>query len=95
MNVKKTLLIVMALTLPVLLGLRVAQVHRYRQLVAGIEELDDEQREWLERNKRLLAGIAVFSSPRRIEELARERLELTDEDKGPWARIEFGDGDGR
>jgi cell division protein FtsL len=89
---KRVLIIVLALTIPAMLCLRVWQVYRYQRLVSRLEELDSEQREWLERNKKLLAAIAVLRSPARIERLATGRLGLTDEDKAPEIRLEFGTG---
>ena len=38
--------------------------------------MEASQNEWLERNKKILAGISLFSSPERIENLAVENLEL-------------------
>ena len=64
---KKIVVLLLAATVPLLMGLRVWQVQRTQALLSKIETMDREQREWLERNKRLLSAIAVFRSPARIE----------------------------
>jgi cell division protein FtsL len=87
---KRVLLIFLVLTIPAMLCLRVWQVYRYQSLLSRLEELDREQRDWLERNKKLLAAISVLRSPSRIEQLANGRLGLTDEEKTPEIRLEFG-----
>ncbi len=86
---KKVLLLLFAATVPALLGLKIWQVHRTQTLLSRIETLDQQQREWLEKNKRLLSAIAVFRSPARIERLARERLGL-EPGVEPDLRIELG-----
>lgn len=88
---KRILVLVFAATVPLFLGLKVWQVQRTQALLASLETMDREQREWLERNKRLLSAIAVFSSPARVEKLARERLGL-ESGVEPDLRIELGGG---
>jgi hypothetical protein len=88
-TLKRLLILGLIITVPAILSLKVWQVRRYQSLLNEIGDLEDAQRDWLERNKKLLTGIAVFRSPLRIEELARERLELTKEGKEPELRIEF------
>ena len=72
-----------ALTLPVFIFLNVWQVFHHRQVRSEIASLETEQREWLENNKRVLAGITVLSSPERIDKLARD-LSL---EKDPRERV--------
>jgi hypothetical protein len=73
---------------PVLLFLNVRQVFVYDTVKEDVETLEESQREWLERNKRMIAGIAVLRSPERVEELAREELEIKKLDKRKLLRIE-------
>lgn len=73
---KRILVLLLAATVPALLGLKIWQVQRTQALLTKIETMDQQQREWLEKNKRLLSAIAVFRSPARIEKLAREKLGL-------------------
>ena len=73
---KKALLLLLAVSIPILLGVKVWQVQRTQALLDRLDSLDQQQREWLERNKKLLSAIAVFRSPARIEKLAKEKLGL-------------------
>ncbi len=73
---RRTLLLLLAASIPILLGVKVWQVQRTQALLEKVEALDQQQREWLERNKKLLSAIAVFRSPARIEKLAKEKLGL-------------------
>jgi cell division protein FtsL len=52
------------------------QGFRYQQLVREVRALEEEQKSWLEKNKKLIAGLAVFNSPERIEHIARDELKL-------------------
>ncbi len=61
---------------PVLLFANTWQAYRYNRLDRAISGAFDEQHELLERNKRHLAGVAALRSPARIDELARNELDL-------------------
>ena len=50
-------------------------LHRHL-LAEELRALEHEQTAWLERNKRLLASIAIYRSPQRIAELAAQELGL-------------------
>jgi len=63
-------------TIPAFLGLLVWQSNRYQRLTRELSRLEQTQTEWVESNKRLIAGIAEYSSPERIERIAVEQLEL-------------------
>jgi hypothetical protein len=67
----------LALTLPLFLGVSVRQFRKYAALQREVRGLEVIQEEWIESNKRLIAGIALFSSPDRIERIAAEELGLT------------------
>jgi cell division protein FtsL len=71
------LLYFFALTLPLFLGLSVWQSRNYAALQRDVRRLEVVQEEWIESNKRLIAGIALFSSAERIEHIAVEQLGLT------------------
>jgi cell division protein FtsL len=64
------------LTIPLFLGLNAWQSNRYISLRREVKRLEEAQGEWVESNKRLIAGIAVLSSPERIEYIARTDLGL-------------------
>ncbi len=73
---KKVLILFLAVTVPVFLSLEVWQVFRYRSLKRETLELEAQQKDWLEKNKKVLANISLFSSPERIEKLSRDTLGL-------------------
>jgi cell division protein FtsL len=73
---RRILLYAIALTIPLILGLDSWQTARYARVDAELRALENQQREWLESNKRLIAGIAVLGSSQRIEAIARDELKL-------------------
>ena len=52
------------------------QGYQYERLLRQVTVLEEEQREWLELNKRIIASIAVFRSPQRIKTIAEGELDL-------------------
>jgi cell division protein FtsL len=87
----KKILFILVFTIPVLLFFNVWQVYRHDQVKDAVSALEEQQREWLERNKRMIAGIAVLRSPTRIDKLAKEELELEKIESGRLLRINFTD----
>jgi cell division protein FtsL len=73
---KYFLLYFFAFTIPLFLGLLVWQSNRYQNLVREIVRLEQTQTEWVESNKKLIAGIAENSSAQRIDSIARNQLDL-------------------
>jgi len=70
------LLYLLVLSIPLCLGLLVWQSNRYQNLAKELERLEQTQAEWIESNKRLIAGIGEYSSPQRIENIAKSELNL-------------------
>ena len=66
-----------AFTIPLVLGLAAWQSNRFTELEWEVAQLENSQEEWLESNKRLIAGIAVLSSSERIEYIAIHDLRLS------------------
>jgi len=66
----------LAITIPIFLCLLVWQSNRYQNLSRELDRLEQTQTEWVESNKRLIAGISEYSSPERIEDIAINELEL-------------------
>ena len=64
------------ITIPLFLGLCVWQSHRYNSLKLELDRLEQTQANWIDSNKRLIAGIAVLSSTERIENIAKNDLNL-------------------
>jgi cell division protein FtsL len=69
-------LYIFVLTIPLFLGIVVWQSVRYVELEKGVRRLEAVQENWIESNKKLIAGIAVLSSSRRIEQVAVQDLGL-------------------
>jgi cell division protein FtsL len=74
--IRHVLFYVFFLSIPVFLGLSAWQTSRYGDLERELNRLERTQEEWVENNKRLIAGIALLSSPDRIEHIARNELGL-------------------
>jgi cell division protein FtsL len=70
------MLYAIAITIPLFIALDAWQASRYSALASEVRRLEKNQQEWVESNKRLIAGIAVLSSSDRIERIAQEELRL-------------------
>jgi len=66
----------MVITIPLFLGLCVFQSNRYNSLKLELDRLEKVQTERVEQNKRIITDIAIYSSPERIERIARNELNL-------------------
>ena len=64
-------------TIPIFLGVAAWQAIRYTELDRNVRRLEAVQEDWIESNKKLIAGIAVLASSRRIEQVAVHDLGLT------------------
>ena len=64
-------------TIPLFLGVAAWQAVRYTELDRDVRRLEAVQEDWVESNKKLIAGIAVLGSSRRIEQVAVHDLGLT------------------
>jgi len=73
---KNILFFLLALILPIMLFLEVWIVFHYNKMDDEIEKLEQTQNEWFEKNKKLIAAIALYSSPERIDKIVRENLFL-------------------
>ena len=71
------LLYFFVLTIPLFLGLTTWQSVRYAELSKSVRDLEAVQEDWVESNKKLVAGIAVLSSSGRIERIAQNDLRLS------------------
>ena len=74
--VKKVLAVVALILFPALLCLNIWQSYRYQQVQEELVKLQEQQVNFLEKNKRALAALAVYSSPSRVGALAEEELDL-------------------
>ncbi len=74
--VKRVLVYLCVIAIPIALFFNVWQSYRHAELSREVDQLETEQREAFERNKRLIAGIAVLRSPGRVARIAEEQLGL-------------------
>jgi cell division protein FtsL len=89
MKCKRLLIIIFACTIPLVLFLTRVQAYHYMKLKAEVEKMEADQKEWLEKNKKLIASIEVLRTPQRIEKLATEQLGLQKIDKKRVTLVEF------
>ena len=71
------LLYFFVLSIPFFLGIAIWQSIQYTKLDRNVRTLEAIQEDWVESNKKLIAGIAVLSSSRRIEQIAVHDLGLS------------------
>lgn len=86
---KRILISLALLSVPVLMMLQVLQGYRYAVAVEKMDELEDVQQDRLEENKRILAGIAVYDAPTRIYQVAEESLGLVEADSKDVLQVIF------
>jgi len=76
MKLRSPLFFIMILAVLSLFFLNTWQGFRYQELERGVGRLEQEQKNWLEKNKKVIAALAVLSSPERIKNLAEGTLGL-------------------
>jgi cell division protein FtsL len=92
---RRLLLYGIVFTIPLFLGLVTWQSARYAELEGELRRLEAAQEEWVESNKRLIAGIALLSSPERIEHIAKNDLGLTKKSPEEVLQIRIEGGEAR
>lgn len=90
----KKLILLVVLAVPVLLYLNVWQAFRYRLVETEIELLEENQQDWIEKNKKIIVGIEVLGSPERIDNLASEIDGLGKTDLPVAIRVKVGESKG-
>ncbi len=88
---KKKLILLIILVVPVLLYLNVWQAFKYRVVETEIELLEDQQQKWIEKNKKIIIGIEVLGAPDRINTLAAEMDGLHKSNLPAAIRVKVGD----
>jgi len=66
----------MLISVPLLIFLQVFQGYRYTIALEKMDSLEAMQLEKLEKNRKVLAGIAVYDAPARIYRVAQDLLKL-------------------
>jgi cell division protein FtsL len=74
--VNKTAAFLLTLLLSLLILLNVRQAYLYQEEVALIDDLEIQQQDRYEENRKIRTGIAVLESPERLDALAGEILGL-------------------
>ncbi len=77
----------LALVLGGLLFLNTWQGYRFESLKRDVQGMEAEQRDWLEQNKKLVAAVAVLSSPERIQRIAEKDLALRKPERSALATV--------
>ena len=91
---KRKLLLLIVASVPAFLYLNVWQALRYKAVETEVERLEDTQRSWLEKNKKVIVGIEVLGAPMRIDGLAAEIEGLEKPVSTETFRIEINNGGG-
>ena len=73
---RKLIILVIVLTIPALLFLVTWQNIRFTELSTSISSIRQQQEDLMEKNKRLIIGLAILRSPKRIEEIGLKDLKL-------------------
>ncbi len=73
---KNVWIYIIAISIPLCLGFNAWQAEQCAKLSREIDQLEETQTEWIECNKHLISGIALFSSSERIERIAVNELGL-------------------
>ena len=66
---KRIALVFLACSVPALMLLNAWQAFRFQAELDYVRELESQQRDLIEENKRALIGVEILSSPSRIEEV--------------------------
>lgn len=75
-RIKKICFLLLAATAGALFFCNSWQGYRYERLINEVSLLQSGQGEWLDKNKKTIIGIAVLSSPQRIEKIAESKLSM-------------------
>ena len=89
---RNAIAVLLVLTIPFFLFFAVWQGMEYSSLEAEVRQLEQEQYEVIDMNRRFISGITVLSSPGRIERLAVEELKMRKAETGEIMRIEMREG---
>lgn len=78
-----------ALSIPVMLGLYAMQAKKYSDLTREVVELESKQEKLIEENKKLVSDISILSSAERIEKIAVEELGMHKAEAEDIVRVEM------
>ena len=84
---RRTFRLLLIITIPAFVFVNIYQTYRYQTAGQTVTLLENHEKSWLEQNKRLIAGIAVLSSPARIAQIATSKLGLKQQGLEPTLRV--------
>lgn len=87
----RRMLLICAATLPLFLAAVVVQTIQYQDLKTQVAAQQKEQESWIEKNRRILAGVTVLSSPERIDRLAQQDPGLQQTPANQTLKVHFPD----
>ncbi|MDC7228553.1 MAG: cell division protein FtsL [Spirochaetales bacterium] len=87
---KRLFIASLILLIPALLFISVWQSYRYDMLSREVAELEQQQKDLFEQNKKIVMGIEFLKSPFRINKIADEDLELKKIEPDKILRIDLG-----
>lgn len=94
MRLRSPFFIITVLAFISLFFLNTWQGYRYQELEQEVGNLELQQKDWLEKNKKVIAALAVLSSPERVEALAVDKLGLKPLKPEDVIKVKLKDGQG-
>ena len=84
---RRTFRLLLIITIPAFVFVNIYQTYVYQSVGQSVALLESHEKSWLEQNKRVVAGIAVLSSPARIDQIATSKLGLKQRILEPTLRV--------
>lgn len=81
----------LALSIPALLVVNGIQARKYTDLEHQVAELEKKQADLIEQNKKLITDISLLSNSDRIEQIARDNLNMRPAETDEIIRVEMKD----
>ena len=88
-TVKIIIVSILAVSIPGLLILNSVQATKCRELEKSISELETKQENLVTENKKLIKDISVLSSSDRIEDIAKNELNMREAESSEIVRVEI------
>lgn len=86
---RKILSVLILISIPSLMMLQIFQAYRYVTVREEMVATESRQKDLLEKNRRLQAGIAVYDAPARIYGVAVDSLGLTNANPDDVLQVKF------
>ena len=89
MTLKRIVILILICTIPLVLFISSIQAYNFMRLKDETEKIEAAQKEWIEKNKKLVASIEVLKTPERIEKIVRDELGLQKIDNKRVVTVKF------